>query len=137
MFKRSEMIRMAKYALVGIMNTGVDFVVFCVLVYAAGFGSAWAQTVSYGVAIGNSYLLNRRWTFQVNKKRQAGDIVRFVAVNLLSFAASTATLLALENMGMTAAAAKACSVVVSLIVNYLGYKLWVFRIEPESGQSSS
>lgn len=127
---------MAKYALVGVMNTGVDFAVFCVLVYAAGLGSAWAQTISYGTAIANSYLLNRVWTFQVKERQRFGDVVRFIIVNVFSFAAATAVLLGLEQAGLEAAIAKACSVVVSLVVNYAGYKLWVFRSEPRSGQAN-
>ncbi|WP_027087837.1 GtrA family protein [Cohnella panacarvi] len=133
MLKRSEMTRMAKYALVGVMNTGVDFAVFCVLVYAAGLGSAWAQPVSYGTAIANSYVLNRVWTFQVRKRQRFGDIVKFIAVNALSFAAATAALLGLEQAGFEAAIAKACSVGVSLVVNYFGYKFWVFRGEKRAG----
>jgi len=128
---------MAKYALVGVMNTGVDFAVFCVLVYAAGLGSAWAQPISYGAGIANSYFLNRVWTFQVKKRQQVGDIVKFIVVNMLSFAAATAVLLGLEYTGLEAAIAKACSVGVSLVVNYVGYKLWVFGTEPRSGETSS
>lgn len=129
MLKRSEMTRMAKYALVGVMNTGVDFAVFCALVYAAELGSALAQTISYGTAIANSYVWNRVWTFQVKERQQIGDIARFAVVNLLSFAASTGALLGLEQAGLEAAIAKICSVGVSLAVNYAGYKLWVFRSE--------
>ena len=136
MLKRSELARMAKYSLVGVMNTGVDFVLFCALVYAAGLGSAWAQTISYGTAVANSYLLNRVWTFQVKKRQRFSDIVRFIVVNALSFAAATATLLGLEQAGLETAIAKACSVGVSLVVNYAGYKLWVFRPETKSGQAN-
>ncbi len=124
---------MAKYALVGVMNTGVDFAFFCVLVYAAGLGTAWAQTISYVAGIANSYVLNRVWTFQVKKRHRVGDIVRFIVVNVLSFAAATAVLLGLEQAGLEAALAKACSVVVSLVVNYVGYKLWVFRGDTQTG----
>jgi putative flippase GtrA len=137
MLKRPEMIRMAKYALVGVMNTGVDFAVFCALVYIAEFGLAWAQTLSYGAGLANSYLLNRKWTFKVNKRQQLGDIVRFVLVNVVSFAAATAVLLGLEHAGLTAVTAKACSILVSLFVNYAGYRLWVFRMEPKGEQEAS
>ena len=121
------MTRMAKYALVGVMNTGVDFAIFCALVYAAGLDSALSQTISYGTAIANSYVWNRVWTFQVKRRQHRGAVMRFIIVNVLSFAAATAALLGLEQAGVEAAAAKACSVGISLVVNYAGYKLWVFR----------
>ncbi|MFD0671624.1 GtrA family protein [Cohnella sp. GCM10027633] len=130
MRKKQEFVRMAKYALVGVMNTGVDFAVFCALVYGAGVASVWAQVASYGIALANSYVLNRKWTFQARGERQLGDVVRFVAVNAVSFGLSTAALLGLESAGMESAIAKGCSVFVSMVANYAGYRLWVFRAQP-------
>jgi putative flippase GtrA len=127
MLSSSEGKRMAKYALVGGMNTGVDFAIFCLLVYSAGMVTIWAQLLSYGAGLINSYLLNRRWTFQVKREHKAGEIIRFLGVNLLSFAAATAMLLGLEQWGIGSVAAKAVSIAVSLAVNYAGYRIWVFR----------
>ncbi|RED57152.1 GtrA family protein [Cohnella lupini] len=127
MLRLSERIKMAKYALVGGLNTGVDFVVFCILIYGMGMGSFGAQTISYIAGVANSYLLNRYWTFQVKGKRGMAEIVRFLLINVLSFAAATALLLGLEHWGTESAIAKIASVVCSLAVNYVGYRLWVFR----------
>lgn len=134
--KRQQLVQMAKYAFVGVLNTGVDFAVFCALVYGAGFASVWAQPLSYGAGLANSYFLNRKWTFQVGKRRQAGEMIRFAAVNALSFAVATGALLALEQAGLASAIAKAGSVFVSLAVNFAGYKLWVFRTEPRGERAS-
>ncbi len=117
---------MAKYALVGGLNTGVDFAVFCALAYGLGAPSAGAQVVSYLAGTANSYLLNRCWTFRVRGHKSSAEMVRFVLVNAASFAAATAVLLGLERMGLETAAAKAISVFVSLALNYAGYRLWVF-----------
>lgn len=127
MIRSTEGKRLAKFALVGGLNTGVDFAVFCLMVYAAGTASIWAQISAYSAGLVNSYLWNRQWTFGVKNKHNAGEIVRFVGVNLMSFAAATAVLLGLEQWGIAAAAAKAVSVAVSLAVNYIGYRIWVFR----------
>jgi len=139
MLRLSEGLKMARYALVGALNTGVDFAVFCALVYGFGAPSVGAQAASYLAGVVNSYLLNRYWTFQVKGKQSAAEMARFIAVNVASFAAATAVLLGLEYGGLESAAAKAISVGVSLAVNYTGYRLWVFsgkqreRIgEPES-----
>ncbi|TVX98756.1 GtrA family protein [Cohnella terricola] len=134
MLRLSEGLKMAKYALVGGLNTGVDFVVFCALVYGFGTGSAWAQAISYLAGVANSYLLNRYWTFRVKGKRSAAEIVRFAAVNVLSFAFATAVLLGLEYWGTEAALAKFVSIGCSLVVNYAGYRLWVFRGEELQSQ---
>ncbi len=127
MLRLSERIKMAKYALVGGLNTGVDFVVFCALIYGAGMDSIGAQTISYIAGVANSYLLNRYWTFQVKGKRGMAEIIRFLLINVFSFLAATALLLGLEHWGTESAIAKIASVVCSLAVNYAGYRLWVFR----------
>ncbi|WP_373230238.1 GtrA family protein [Cohnella sp.] len=127
MLRLAEGKRMVKYALVGGLNTGVDFAVFCVLVYGAGMASIWAQVLSYGAGLINSYMWNRSWTFQVKRQHKAGEIIRFLGVNLLSFAAATAMLLGLEQWGTGSVTAKAVSAALSLAVNYAGYRIWVFR----------
>ncbi|BBI35085.1 GtrA family protein [Cohnella abietis] len=127
MLRLSEGMKLAKYALVGGLNTGVDFAVFCALVYGAGLGSLWAQSISYLAGVINSYLLNRYWTFKVKKKQSVGEVVRFILINIVSFSAATLALLGLEHWGTESALAKIVSVVCSLAVNYIGYRLWVFR----------
>jgi len=127
MLRLSEGIRMAKYALVGVLNTGVDFAVFCAFVYGAGMDSVWAQTISYIAGVTNSYLLNRYWTFQVKGKMGMAELVRFIGINVISFVAATTVLLGLEQLGAESALAKLVSVFCSLIVNYAGYRIWVFQ----------
>ncbi|MBN2982857.1 GtrA family protein [Cohnella algarum] len=123
-----EWLRVAKYGLVGVANTGVDFAVFAALVYGFGVMSGVAQIVSYGCGVVNSFWLNRRWTFRVQERANAGEWVRFMIVNALSFACATGVLLGLEHgLGFAAWAAKLVSVGASLAVNYTGTKLWVFR----------
>ncbi|WP_239618718.1 GtrA family protein [Cohnella mopanensis] len=137
MLRLSESKRLAKFAIVGGLNTGVDFAVFCALVYGLGFGSFWAQAISYLVGVANSYLLNRYWTFQVKEKQSAAELVRFIVINLLSFGASTLVLLSLESWGTEPALAKMISVVCSLAVNYIGYRLWVFRAQEKRSEVTS
>ncbi|RKP56149.1 GtrA family protein [Cohnella endophytica] len=134
MLRLSEGKKLAKYALVGGLNTGVDFAVFCTLVYAVGMGSFGAQTISYVAGVVNSYLLNRYWTFQVKGKKSMAELARFILINVLSFAAATAVLLGLEWFGMESAFAKIGSVFCSLAVNYAGYRLWVFQGMEQPGK---
>jgi putative flippase GtrA len=122
----SEGKRLAKYALVGGLNTGVDFAVFCILVYGVGMASIWAQVISYVTGVANSYLLNRYWTFQVKGKTSLTELLRFIIINVISFGAATTVLLGLEQWGLSSAIAKIVSVAFSLAVNYIGYRVWVF-----------
>lgn len=122
--------KMAKFAVVGVSNTAVDFAVFVALVYGAAMSSGWAQCISFAIGVLNSYWWNRRWTFRAAGKGGMSEIARFFALAILAFLAATALLLGLERgLGWSPVPAKAASIFVSLAVNYAGNRLWVFRME--------
>jgi putative flippase GtrA len=127
---RPEHRRMAKFALVGLVNTGVDFTVFMGLVYGLAVPSGWAQAASFSCGIANSYWWNRNWTFRAAGRSNWREAFRFLALNGASFAAATAVLLGVQHgLGWTPVAAKIASIFVSLAVNYAGSRYWVFRME--------
>jgi putative flippase GtrA len=115
-----------KFALVGILNTGVDVAIFFLLTWL-GIPYVAAQVVSYSCGAANSYLLNKVWTFRSCGLSYA-EIVRFVVVNLLSLGISVVCLTFLHDMaGFGLAAAKGGATVCALAANFLGNKLWVFK----------
>ncbi|MBW5447293.1 GtrA family protein [Cohnella sp. CFH 77786] len=130
-----EQIRMAKFGLVGLMNTGVDFAVFVTLVYGLAFPSVWAQVISYGCGVASSYLLNRKWTFASGGRSSWSEIMRFAVVNGASFGLATGLLLGLEQAGWTPALAKGASILISTAVNYAGSRYWVFRMESRENRA--
>lgn len=115
-----------KFALVGLLNTGVDVALFSLLVWLGGAYLA-AQLVSYTCGAANSYLLNKAWTF-----RSCGlsyrEMLRFAVVNLVSLGISVALLALLhDQVGLGLVAAKGGATAGALAANFLGNKLWVFR----------
>lgn len=115
-----------KFALVGILNTGVDVVIFFLLT-RAGVPYVGAQVISYTCGATNSYVLNKLWTFRACGLSYA-EMLRFVTVNLASLGISVVCLRLLhEEAGLGLAASKAGATVFALIANFLGNKLWVFR----------
>src|SRR6266567_1973182 len=115
-----------KFALVGVLNTGVDVAIFFLLTWL-GIPYVAAQVVSYSSGAANSYLLNKVWTFRSCGLSYA-EIVRFVVVNLASLGISVVILSLLhERTGFTLAAAKGGATVCALAANFLGNKLWVFK----------
>ncbi|MGP9074919.1 GtrA family protein [Geobacillus thermodenitrificans subsp. calidus] len=113
-----------RFAVVGASNTIVDFVVFFLLT-AAGVPAAAAQVVSYGAGVINSYIWNRRWTFQVKRKANIKEVLRFLVVNGLSFGASLAVLLAAERLAPLWLA-KLAATIAGMAVNFIGSRYWVF-----------
>ncbi|GAC1467230.1 MAG: GtrA family protein [Desulfuromonadaceae bacterium] len=115
-----------KFALVGLLNTGVDVAIFFLLT-RIGIPYVAAQVVSYSCGAANSYLLNKVWTFRSSGLSYA-EIVRFTTVNLVSLGVSVVVLTLLHgSAGLDLAAAKGGATVSALAVNFLGNKLWVFR----------
>jgi putative flippase GtrA len=115
-----------KFALVGLLNTGVDVAIFFLLT-RIGTPYVAAQVVSYSCGAANSYLLNKVWTFRSSGLSYA-ELIRFMVVNLVSLGISVAVLSLLhETAGVNLATAKAGATVCALAANFLGNKLWVFK----------
>ncbi|OWA33107.1 hypothetical protein B9G55_23415 [Saccharibacillus sp. O16] len=115
--------RPLRFAVVGVSNTFVDFLVFFLL---QGLIGPIAQAVGYAAGTANSYYWNRRWTFKTDQPRQKGELMRFLIVNL-TVALLTTALLSLLNLLMPVWAAKVLVTVPGMVLNYLLSKLWVFR----------
>ena len=123
---------MLKFSLVGVLNTAVDYGVFATLTGALAWPVAVAHTASVALATANSYLWNRNWTFRSGQRprtrgSETARILRFVGLNLVSFGVSLAVVVGLsDGLHWYPWLAKAPAIVVSLALNYLGNRLWVF-----------
>lgn len=119
-----------RFLIVGSINTGVDFLGFMTLYSLLGFEKLLCQLVAFGLGIINSFLLNKLWIFE-NKSTKfdtANQIIKFIAINAVSLGASILVLKALsDGAGLNIYASKVIATCVSLVSNYIGYKLWVFK----------
>ena len=125
-------IQFIKFGLVGCLNTLVDLIVFTLL--NAIFHIYYlAKIVSYSCGVLNSYFFNTRWTFQKEHKKSAKEFILFVVINLISLGVSLGMLYVCRNLFMIRIdfISNVIATVVSLIVNFIGNKLIVFRTEKE------
>lgn len=126
MLKHHSLIEFTRFLLVGLLNTGIDVVLFFLLTFA-GIPYVAAQVFSYSCGTANSYVLNKVWTFRSNG-RSLPEIARFISVNLASLGISIIFLTLLhDRLGWKLTVAKAGATVAALAVNFLGNKLWVFK----------
>ena len=118
------------YTIVGGINTGVDFVAFQLLYFLTPLAGAVCQGISYTLGISCSFILNRKLTFHDHVKaavtRQAG---RFLLVNLASLLAGVLGIHLLIQAGLSAPIAKIAITGVTAVMNYFGYKWFVFGVE--------
>lgn len=129
--------QLAKFGLVGVLNTAIDFGILNFLsVYTgatAGAALIPIKVASFSVALVNSYFWNKGWVFE-GKKRASP--VSFAIVSALGIAINVGTVyilttiigapgnispslwLNIANVGATG---------LSMVWNYLGYRLVVFK----------
>lgn len=143
--RRETIWQIVKFAIVGVLNTLVDFAVFQALNLLLGWVYI-AQVVGYTCGIINSYLWNSNWTFRKQRTRSFREIALFVLVNLASLGVSLAVIwLCREVLGITnewvagwmptALAGfikgdtvdKLIATFFAIVVNYLGNRLLVFN----------
>ncbi|MPM16488.1 hypothetical protein SDC9_62869 [bioreactor metagenome] len=146
-----------KFAVVGVLNTLVDFAVFQALNLLLGWVYA-AQVAGFTCGVINSYLWNSNWTFRKERTKSFREMSLFLLVNLLSLGVSLGVMwLCREVFGVTntwAAGwmpvalsgfvkgdtiAKLIATCFSIVVNYIGNKLLVFngkgkQEEPKAGE---
>jgi len=131
--------QIAKFVVVGGLNTFLDFAVLNVLIaftgIAAGIGFTLFKAVSFSVAVINSYYWNKFWTFEARGRNKA-EFVEFLVVSLVGVGINVGVASAMVNLveplfglGPVAWANLAALVAtfVALTWNFLGYKLLVFR----------
>jgi len=122
---KKRLLEFFRFCLVGAVNTGVDFMVFALLTHL-GVLLLVAQVVSYTCGILNSFLLNRKWTFQA-KRRSPRQLIRFLAVNLCTLSITYGLLVYFhDKLVWSVLVSKLLATGVSLVINFTGSRLLVF-----------
>lgn len=118
-----------KFGFVGCLNTMIDFGVFSVLNSVFGINYVLSQILSYSAGTFNSYICNKFWTFNDTRtsKKTTMEIVQFIVVNAASLTVSIIGMgILLKDNSMNSFFAKIISMVLAQVVNFIGYRFWVF-----------
>jgi putative flippase GtrA len=117
-----------RFAVVGLITTTLDFLLFWVLTGVADIKAASANIVSYSCGISISFTLNRLWTFAGDR---GGSLLRHEALKFFTTHVAGLTistvLVSLLVLMLPAIAAKTISVPVVFVWNYLLARFWVFK----------
>jgi putative flippase GtrA len=119
------------YALVGVVNTAVDYAVFLAAHVLLGLPLVAANTLSWTIAVSNSYMLHSTITFaaESGRKLRWSTYFTFVASSIVGWFANTAALLvAVEVLLLPVWLAKLLAVMASFIVNFSMSHFVVFRV---------
>ncbi len=122
-----ELLRLFRFGATGVLNTAVDYGTFFVLAQLCGVNIYLSQFLSYSIATLNSYFVNKKWTFQREGMFATREFVKFLAVNLVSLGASLLLMYLLHDLlGIHKMLAKVLTAFVTIPINFLGNRFWVF-----------
>ena len=123
----------ARYAVVGTINTVVDFVIYVFLTRTFAFWESHivlAAVGSFAVAVVNSFVLNNFWTFRFSGAQWHTRIVKFMVVATGGMLMNAAVLYGFTQIGMFDLIAKAIATGLVMLWNFALQKRWTFRVAP-------
>lgn len=126
--ERAIALKAASFAVVGVVNTGIDFSIFWMTARWLGWPLIPANVVAWLIAVTFSYTMNSMVTFGPESGRvlRWRDYLTFAASGVAGMVSSTATLFVLSYV-MPLLPAKLLSIAVSFAVNFSLSHFVVFR----------
>ncbi|MCL5410764.1 MAG: GtrA family protein [Patescibacteria group bacterium] len=138
MKKGEGLVQFIKFGVVGVSNTGVDWIIFYILTATILVNAEpFAKAIAFIAAVLNSYLWNSVWTFKKEFKKSIGSeklkngtelFVKFVVVSLIGWAinyyAFKYTRFSLDQGKLIALIAASGA---ATFWNFFGNKLWTYR----------
>jgi len=122
--------QLLKFCAVGVSGYVVNLAVFAVCVEVLDLHHLVAATLAFVVAVLNNFWWNRHWTFRARGGHAGFQAARFFTISTAAFVFAAAMLELLVSVaGMPELPAQAISIVAATPLNFLGNKMWSFRIE--------
>ncbi len=131
--------QMAKFIVVGGLNTFLDFAILNLLMAATGIAAggtfSFFKALSFLVAVVNSYFWNKYWTFEVNKGDRK-EFIEFLIVSLVGLGINVGSASFLVNYTQPLFAlgpvnwanlSALIATFLGLAWSFLGYKFIVFK----------
>jgi putative flippase GtrA len=125
--------QVARFAVVGVLNTIVDYGLFNLLGYGLHMNLVLAQAIGVTAGIVNSFLWNKLWTF---RSRGWGEwrreLTAFLLVSGVGFAINVGGFALLHSTFGASSwvignLEKASTTVLSMVWNFIGYRFFAFR----------
>ena len=125
---RAIVVKAASFAMIGVVNTGIDFGVFTFTHYYLGLAIIVANPIAWLMAVSNSYVMNSMITFaaETGRRLNVKAYITFIFTQAGGLVANTTTVFVLSYF-MQAWMAKIPAIGASFIVDFTLSHLVVFR----------
>lgn len=122
-----------RFVVTGGLNTVIDLAVFALLYFIFEVHLILANVLAFLVAVTNSYLMNRYWSFAHlrSNKHTLREYIEFVSASIFAVFFSTA-ILVFGQAYLAVGILKLLAAIVTPIVNFLLYRFLVFA--PRAGE---
>src|SRR5262245_14378870 len=133
---RAVLVKAVSFAMIGLVNTGIDFGVFTFIYYYLGWHILVANPIAWLLAVSNSYVLNSMITFaaETGRRLSVKAYITFIFTQAGGLIANTMNVFILSNF-MPAWMAKIPAIGSSFIVDFTLSHLVVFRRREELSKS--
>jgi dolichyl-phosphate beta-glucosyltransferase len=118
-----------KYCLVGGVNTFIDIGALYVFVEYLKIDVITASVFSFIIAVANSFLMNKLWTFRNKSTNYRKQFIKFFIVSVIGLGVNTIFMFTLVNLlSIWYILSKVITSFVVLTWNFLVNKFWTFRL---------
>lgn len=141
---KKTILQIIRFCVVGGLNTGIDIVLFNILVWVFPTSNMYMlivlNSLAYFTGALNSFFLNKLWTFRQRSSATGSQVMRFVMVTSLGIICNDAflwlatailTSLSLQSF-LWVNVAKVSAIAGSVMVSYMGMRFSVFTKDEES-----
>ena len=129
MRKPHNWVQLGKFLLVGLSGYVVNLAVFTFSLKVLHVHHIAAATIAFAVAVMNNFWWNRHWTFAARGGHAGFQAARFFTVSVIAFVIQVVFLELLITQGdLPKVLAQAISLALATPVNFVGNKLWSFRL---------
>lgn len=113
-----------RFATTGVLSIGIDVVVLALLHQKVGLPLALAVSIAYFSSLVVNYTLNHNWVFEAEGNHHQ-RLLRYGCLVVVNYATTVTIVTGLSHF-MYYLLAKGVAVAVNAVINFTGFRLWVF-----------
>ncbi len=114
-----------RFAMVGCVATGIQYILLVVLVRGAGVEATVASCIGFVVSAGANYLMNYHFTFR-SQRAHGPAAVKFATLAGVGLLLNAALMRVLVGAGWHYLLAQVCATLLVMLWNYFGNRAWTF-----------
>lgn len=127
--KRRILRQFIKFGIVGITSTIIDWGIYLLLTRFLDTFYLMAKILSFAVAVLNSYIWNRRWTFRSQDPKRLNQFIKFLIISIIGLVVNTFIMyLAVDKFRLSDIYGLFLATAIVMIWNFLANKFYTFKI---------